>query len=216
MNGWEAVEYTSPYWPDDTGRTPGGLRYTAPHRFVEQTRPAPVAERRPMHSGEPVAPYVSRLAGLPRRTTSDWSGIVTGCATVYNTPLRANNGRPETFMPTSFARDNGVEVPILLLHDYDRHVGWATLQHRGRDGLYFTGQLNRHGAKRIGNWRGLSPGSAPTCQRPPDQPQPTPPLHRPSPRAVHLRSWLPPPPLLHPDGRRSSPSHRRLTRPPIF
>lgn len=157
---WRGVEYTNVYRPDQTVRSAGGLRYSAPHPFTD---PAPhqLAVRRPARNGEPVAPYVSRLAGLPPRTSMDWSGLVNGKATAYNTRLRDHLGRPELFMPNCFAADDGIEVPLLLVHDYDRHVGWATLHHR-RDGLYFSGQLNRDGRQRVGTWRGLSIGFSPT------------------------------------------------------
>ena len=152
------LEYTSPCWSDGAGRTAGGLRYTTPSPSTT-ARPSSssLAERLPVRTGDPVAPYVNRLAGLPPRTTADWSGHISGQATAYNLKLSDHRGKPELFLPTCFANDDGVEVPVLLNHDYDRHVGWATLEHR-RDGLHFTGQLNKGGARRVGNWRGLSIG----------------------------------------------------------
>ncbi len=140
MNGWEGIEYTSVY------------------RGAPERGPVThLAERRPTTSGGSCAPYAARLSGLPPRSVADWGGHVSGCATVYHQPLSDGGTGSEIFLPTAFANDDGIEVPILALHDYDRHVGWCRLEHRA-DGLYFTGQLRRGMARSIGTWRGVSLG----------------------------------------------------------
>ena len=137
----------------DTGFA--NLEYTSP--FAGVGIPARLDERRPAASGGSCAPFASRLGALPPRTVADWSAHVTGCATIYNLPLPDNHGRPEIFERGAFVGDDGVEIPVLINHDYDRHVGWARLEHR-TDGLYFSGQLRRDGARAIGDWRGVSLG----------------------------------------------------------
>ena len=119
--------------------------------------PARLDERRPASPGGSCAPFASRLGALPPRTIGDWSGLVTGVATIYSTPLLDNHGRPEIFEAGAFAGDDGVEIPVLINHDFERHLVRARLEHRAA-GLYFSGQLNRGGTRAIGDWRGVSLG----------------------------------------------------------
>ena len=162
VNGKPASPTSSPPPASRSRREPPRLRLQRPR--VQRRVPGCAVER-PL----PASPNVARprAEDPAHRTPPD-------CPDSH--PVTSPTGRPRLRMrralpPTARRRTRRqarsscpapsprrrTRVPILLLHDYDRHIGWARLEHRA-DGLYFSGQLRRGMAGAIGNWRGVSLG----------------------------------------------------------
>jgi hypothetical protein len=107
--------------------------------------------------------YLVDLDWIPDRDWRDWSAVCTGLVLPYNRTLRDAQGHSEWFWQGAFVDDDESTVPLLVDHDTDRHVGWATLDHRA-DGLHCRGQLRRDAHRVIGDRRELSIGCAVTFE----------------------------------------------------
>ena len=124
-------------------------------------RPDRLELRRPARSGDPAAPFLAKLGSLPTRDPDATAGNCSGRAIRYETVLADGAGRLEWFSPGCFRSAHGRQVPLLVDHDDELHVGHARLTEH-RDGLHFVATLLPGAAGIIGGRRQVSCGFAPT------------------------------------------------------
>ena len=181
---------------------------------LERAPATHLAERRPTTSGGSCAPYAARLSGLPPRGVADWSATSADAPRVYHRPLTTGAAAARSSCPPPSPKTTALELPILVLHDYDTARRLGPTRAPGRRPVLHWPATTRHGRQH----RHLAWRVARVLRRSERQAGPgAQARHRPGPRGLRLRARRPSPAPPHQTARRRARprrmrSHQRRPR----